>query len=126
MCKFATVLGLIPARTDGSQAGFNGYPPERLTRSVGRGTEVSIKFFQMFFTYVLFSEGFKRFYKGHCKDLELRLSEHNSGRVSSTKHFIPWRVIYFESFPEINEAIKREKYFKSAAGRRFLKKQIPH
>jgi putative endonuclease len=80
----------------------------------------------MFFTYVIFSRNFNRFYKGHCQDIDIRLKEHNSGKTSSTKPFIPWEFVYYESFETIEGSVKREKYFKTAAGRRFLKKVLPH
>ena len=78
----------------------------------------------MYFAYVIFSKSFKRFYKGHCQNLEKRLSEHNKGLTKSTKPFIPWELIYFEAFSTREEAIAREKYFKTAAGRRYLKIKI--
>ena len=53
-------------------------------------------------------------------NLERRLIEHNLGKMKSTKAFIPWEIIYAEKFPNRIEARKREKYFKSAAGRRYL------
>jgi putative endonuclease len=34
-------------------------------------------------------------------------------------------MAYFEEFPTKAEAIKREKYFKTAAGRRYLKTKLP-
>jgi putative endonuclease len=78
----------------------------------------------MYFVYVLYSQNFKRFYKGYCRDLKQRLEEHNSGRVTSTKPFVPWKIIYFEFIEKIEDAVKREKYFKTAAGRRFLKNTL--
>ena len=77
-----------------------------------------------YYTYVLYSKKFKRFYKGHCVNPKDRLKQHNSGQTTSTKPFTPWEIIYFEKFDTREEAIKREKYFKTAAGRRFLKKKI--
>jgi putative endonuclease len=77
-----------------------------------------------YYTYVLFSEKFNRFYKGHCQDLDLRLLQHNRGETVSTKPFIPWKIVYYETFDTREDAIKREKYFKTAAGRRFLKKVV--
>ena len=44
--------------------------------------------------------------------------------TTSTLPYIPFKVIYFEEFDTEQEAISREKYFKSAAGRRFLKKKL--
>lgn len=34
---------------------------------------------------------------------------------------MPWILVYFEKFDTQKDAITREKYLKSAAGRRFLK-----
>jgi putative endonuclease len=69
----------------------------------------------------LHSSGHNRFYKGHCGDLTERLKQHNHGHTKSTKPFIPWELVYFEEFDYRVDAVKREKYFKTAAGRRFLK-----
>ena len=54
----------------------------------------------------------------------MRLKEHNSGMTASIKPYTPFAIIYFEEFVTRTEAIKREKYFKSAAGRRYLKKKL--
>ena len=64
------------------------------------------------------------FYKGHCQDLQKRISQHNSGMTESIKPYIPFKLVYFEEFETEKDAIDREKYFKSAAGRRFLKKKL--
>jgi len=77
-----------------------------------------------YYSYVIYSFKYKRFYKGHCENLDERLKQHNAGYTKSTKAFIPWRIVYYETFESRAEAIAREKYFKSAAGRRFLKKVI--
>jgi len=64
------------------------------------------------------------FYKGHCQDLQKRISQHNSGMTESIRPYIPFKLVYFEEFEMEKDAINREKYFKSAAGRRFLKKKL--
>ena len=64
------------------------------------------------------------FYKGHCQDLQKRISQHNLGMTESIKPYIPFKLVYFEEFETEKDAINREKYFKSAAGRRFLKKKL--
>ncbi|HNW68879.1 MAG TPA: GIY-YIG nuclease family protein [Bacteroidales bacterium] len=79
----------------------------------------------MFYTYVIYSRKYNRYYKGHCHDINTRLKEHNAGETQSTKPFIPWVVIYYETFATLEDSIKREKYFKTASGRRFLKKVLP-
>ena len=78
----------------------------------------------MFFAYVLKSINSDYYYKGHCQDLDKRLEQHNSGMTFSTRPYRPFKIVYFESFEFEVDAIRREKYFKSAAGRRFLKKVL--
>lgn len=79
---------------------------------------------KMFYAYVIQSLTDNSFYKGHCADLLVRLNEHNPGKTKSIKHLIPFKIVYFETFDELKDAIKREKYFKSAAGRKFLKQKL--
>ena len=78
----------------------------------------------MYYAYVLKSISHDYYYKGHCQDLEKRLIQHNSGMTTSIKSYIPFEVIYYETFPSEAQAINGEKYFKSSAGRRFLKNKI--
>ena len=79
----------------------------------------------MFYAYVLQSiNDPEYFYKGHCEDLYTRLDQHNYKMTKSNKHKAPFNIVYYEVFENMGEAIKREKYFKSAAGRRYLKKKI--
>jgi putative endonuclease len=78
----------------------------------------------MFTVYVLKSSTARKTYVGFTTNLERRLREHNHGNHSYTKKHIPWSVLYEEKYLTPVEARKREKYFKSAAGRRYLKKYI--
>jgi len=75
----------------------------------------------MHYVYLIYSETFDRFYVGHTHDLEDRLVQHNLGKVRSTKPFLPWKIIYTETFEDLIQARKREVYFKTSGGRRFLK-----
>ena len=54
-------------------------------------------------------------------NLDRRLAEHNAGRHVYTKRYMPWEVLYYELFKTRVDARAREKYLKSAAGRRFLR-----
>ncbi len=76
---------------------------------------------QEYYVYVLYSKAFDRYYKGFNKDLQKRLIQHNKGETKSTKPYIPWEIVYYEKFDSKEKALAREKYLKSAAGRRFLK-----
>ena len=78
----------------------------------------------MYYAYVLKSISHDYYYKGHCQDLEKRLIQHNSGMTASIKPYIPFEVVYYETFLTEAQAINREKYFKSSAGRRYLKSKI--
>ncbi|MBX9781841.1 MAG: GIY-YIG nuclease family protein [Chitinophagaceae bacterium] len=78
----------------------------------------------MYYAYVLKSVEHDYYYKGHCHDLEKRLHQHNSGMTESIRPFIPFFIIYFEEFETEQEAIQQEKYFKTSAGRRYLKKKM--
>jgi putative endonuclease len=75
----------------------------------------------LYFAYVIKSEVADFYYKGHCSDLDRRLAQHNAGNTVSIRRHIPFKLIYAEPFETRQEAIARERYFKSAAGRRFLK-----
>ena len=74
-----------------------------------------------YFVYVLESEIDGRLYIGQTSDIEKRLTEHNSGKTKSTKGYKPWKLVYFETFETRDEALLREKYFKTGSGREFLK-----
>ena len=78
----------------------------------------------MYYAYVLRSTNHDYYYKGHCQDLQKRLQQHNMGLTISIRPYLPFEIVYFETFATENEAIGREKYFKSAAGRRYLKTKL--
>jgi putative endonuclease len=72
-------------------------------------------------TYVLKSLVDHKHYTGLSSDVKKRLKMHNAGKVQSTKKRRPFILIYQEVAETLLDARKREKYFKSAAGKRFLK-----
>ena len=63
-------------------------------------------------------------YIGFTKDLKKRLNEHKKGLVTSTKNRLPLKLVYYEACLNKNDAIAREKYFKTGFGRRFLRNRI--
>ncbi|MCK9613290.1 MAG: GIY-YIG nuclease family protein [Bacteroidales bacterium] len=79
----------------------------------------------MYYVYVIQSENYGKRYTGFTKDLYNRINEHNNGNTKSIKPYIPYKLIYFETVENIALARTREKYLKSAAGRRFIKKINP-
>lgn len=74
--------------------------------------------------YILLSQKFKKTYVGFTTNLETRLKAHNWGSTKYTKKYRPWVIIHTEDFKSKAEARVREKYLKSAAGRRWIKKNL--
>jgi putative endonuclease len=80
----------------------------------------------MFYVYILQSLKDKSLYIGYTSDLRKRLPTHNKRQVVSTKDKAPWKLIYYEAYLEKKDATGREKFLKSGAGWRFIKKQLKH
>ncbi|MBI5078768.1 GIY-YIG nuclease family protein [Candidatus Saganbacteria bacterium] len=74
----------------------------------------------MFCVYVLASVKNGRYYTGSTRDLENRLKEHNAGKIKSTKAFIPYKIVYKETFSTYTEARKRELYIKKRKSRKYI------
>ena len=74
----------------------------------------------MFTVYILKSNKDDKRYVGFTDNLARRLYEHNSGKVKSTNYRKPLELIYTEEFDDKYDAMKREKFFKTPAGRDFL------
>ena len=74
-----------------------------------------------YWVYILRSLAYDKTYVGFTNNLERRLSEHNSGKTIYTSKYKPWKIIYKEEAVDRTNAREREKYYKSAAGRRKLK-----
>ena len=66
----------------------------------------------MYHVYLLKSSKDQRLYVGYTSDVERRLREHNAGFVSYTRKYLPWALVYYESFHSLEDAKKREKALK--------------
>ena len=78
-------------------------------------------------TYVYILESLsdsQRFYVGITSDLRARLRKHNSGGVSHTSKFAPWRIKTYVAFDNREQAFSFERYLKTASGRAFAKKRL--
>jgi putative endonuclease len=78
----------------------------------------------MFYVYVLQSETDAGLYIGYSATLRQRLFQHAEGLTFSTSFRGPWKLIYYEAYLEQADALGREKFLKSGAGRQFLDKQL--
>jgi len=67
----------------------------------------------MNFVYILYSEKFDIFYKGQTDDIEQRLIRHNAGLNQSTKHGVPWKLLWTVEKPNRSEAMILEKKLKN-------------
>ncbi|MBU0758761.1 MAG: GIY-YIG nuclease family protein [Candidatus Omnitrophica bacterium] len=79
----------------------------------------------MYHVYILKSKKNQSLYIGYTSDIENRLQKHNNGLVGYTKKYRPWKLVYYETFTSLRDAMKREKnlkYFGKAYGQ--LKKRI--
>lgn len=74
--------------------------------------------------YVIESLSSEKLYTGITNNLSRRLKEHNQGKSHFTKAYAPWKLIYSEQHEDYEQARIREKYLKTAAGKKFLQKQL--
>ena len=62
----------------------------------------------MWYFYILKSlKDQKYFYKGSTNDLRRRFTQHNEGKVISTKPYLPFQLVYYEAY--VSEAGARER-----------------
>jgi putative endonuclease len=65
-----------------------------------------------------------QFYTGITDDLRARLSKHNSGSVTHTSKYMPWRIKTYIAFTDESRASAFEKCLKSGSGRAFAKARL--
>lgn len=70
----------------------------------------------MHYVYILQSERDGKFYVGETQDVEERLKYHNGGKVISTRHRRPMKLVGYEVYTTKAEARKCEIYIKSLKG----------
>ena len=78
----------------------------------------------MYHVYFLYSGKKKNVYIGHTSNLEKRVSEHNHGRVKSTRSRRPLILIRNEIYSNRYDALRREEYLKSLYGTRERKRIV--
>jgi len=78
----------------------------------------------MHYVYVLKSQKDGNMYVGYTADLRERLALHNAGKVKSTKARRPFQLVYYEACLGQQDALRREKYLKTAYGKRYLKNRL--
>ena len=79
---------------------------------------------QHYYVYVLRSFKDKQFYVGFTKNLPARVEAHNKGLVPSTRNRLPLQLVYWEGCLNQTDATHREKYLKTAWGKRYVKTRL--
>ena len=110
----------IPMRCEQSELSLRGQSNSTQIPMRCEQSELSLRG-KLFYTYVLTSKKDDNYYVGSCDDINARLREHNIGRVQSTKHRRPLKIIYYEACLSRGSARKRENYLKTSWGKRYLK-----
>lgn len=78
----------------------------------------------MYYVYILKSKKDNKHYVGSTNDLKRRFSEHQLGRVESTKSRRPFLLEYYEAYCSKDLATRQELLYKTSQGRRILKKRL--
>ncbi|TMU57478.1 GIY-YIG nuclease family protein [Flagellimonas algicola] len=65
-----------------------------------------------------------KFYTGFTNNLSRRLTEHNAGKVKSTKQRLPFKLTTYIVFTDKYKAIAFEQYLKSGSGIAFRNKRL--
>ena len=74
----------------------------------------------MYYVYVLRSQFDGKLYIGYTMNLKNRVQEHNNGEVISTKSRRPLELIFYEGYKSMEDAKRREHYFKTSKGKSSL------
>ncbi len=80
--------------------------------------------YQKYYVYTILSLKDFDIYTGLTNNLKARIEEHMKGIVSSTNIRIPFKLIHYEYFVNLEDARKREMYLKSSRGKADLKDSL--
>ncbi len=77
-----------------------------------------------FYVYTLLSLRDFSVYTGLTTDLKRRLEEHSRGIVSQTNIRVPFKMVHYEYFVNLEDAKRREAYLKTSEGKASLKNSL--
>ncbi|WP_445216173.1 GIY-YIG nuclease family protein [Bradyrhizobium sp. Pa8] len=79
----------------------------------------------MHYVYLLESDAFGgQRYIGLTANLKKRLADHNAGKSPHTSKYMPWKLVTYVAFSDIEKARAFERYLKSGSGHAFAKKRF--
>ena len=80
-----------------------------------------IAFFIMTYCcYIIYSAKLDRYYVGHTEDIDIRLTQHNSGISKFTSKANDWLLVYQQLFTTREGARKRENEIKKKKSRKYI------
>lgn len=79
---------------------------------------------EKYYVYTILSLRDFDIYTGLTTDLKTRIDEHFRGLVSSTKIRVPFKLVHYEYFVNLEDTKRREMYLKSAHGKAQLKDSL--
>jgi putative endonuclease len=77
-----------------------------------------------YYVYTILSLRDLSLYTGLTTNLKARIQEHMRGIVSSTKIRIPFKLVHYEYFVNLEDAKRKEMFLKTASGRAKLKDSL--
>ena len=78
----------------------------------------------MYYVYVLKSQLDGKLYVGYTVNLKNRLQKHQNGGVLSTSPRRPFELIFYEGYKNMEDAKRRERYFKTSKGKSSLRMML--
>lgn len=93
---------------------------------IKRPIHVALSKMELYYIYIIENLADLSWYIGFSIDVPRRIDEHNlhiGGEYTGKKQG-KWRLIYIEGYASKLDALGREKYLKSGAGRTYIKKQL--
>ena len=78
----------------------------------------------MYYVYILRSIKDRNLYTGYTNNLKARFKLHNRGKIDATMNRFPFEIIYYEACLNQQDATHREKYLKTAWGKRYVKSRL--
>lgn len=79
----------------------------------------------MYYVYIIESKQNKSWYIGYSANLRKRIQDHYSGKgCRTTARKSDWFLIYYEAYVNKLDALGRERFLKSGAGRKYARKQL--
>jgi putative endonuclease len=79
---------------------------------------------KFFYVYVLKSLTKNFIYIGYTENLKQRFKEHNSGESKSTRPYLPYEIVHYEAYRNMEDAKRREHYLKTNKGKTALKTML--